>query len=72
MNEDCFAFEEAKGRSTCKALKSIQCGTNACRFYKTVEEQKASVEKANARLRGLDVMLRQAIKEKYKVRIYES
>lgn len=69
-NAVCFAINK-KGQ--CKALdtdkrygkKCLCVGYFACNFYRTVSEQIASRESANARLRSLPAERQMEIAEKY-------
>lgn len=46
--KDCFAYTEAAG-GTCMALNGLYCVNQDCTFYKTKEQHKKDVEKAEKR-----------------------
>lgn len=55
MREDCFAYEESKGKEFCKALKENICMRgSSCKFYKTTEQLGLEEIKVNKRLNSLN------------------
>lgn len=64
MKTKCFAFD-SRFAGYCSALKVPVCKKGNCKFFKTAEEQKASVEKAKARLEKLPYDTRKSIVETY-------
>ncbi len=63
MKRDCFAYKENVNKAFCKALKEINCID--CSFYKTKEQQKNSIKKANIILSSLDKVTQKNIADKY-------
>lgn len=61
MNNDCFAYKNKR----CKILKEIPCSNYNCPFYKTVEEHKEGIKKANARIASLDKAAQKYIADTY-------
>lgn len=50
IKTDCFAYSKKRTTEDCKVLKHLFCKNENCKFYKTVEQHKADVEKADKRL----------------------
>lgn len=59
---DCFAMKE---NGKCTVLSGEVCEGTSCGFYKTKEEQKKSLEKANARRRSLPEYRQDDIADRY-------